>query len=156
MWEAHHLDEEIVDLVNDIHELFEANGFGDVGIGVQSVAAQNVFLGGRGGEDNDGDVAQLRIGFDLFKQLVAVVFRQVQVEQDQIRPWRALMRTALVKVIETFLSIVGNTQGVLNLVVFEGFPSDEDVSGIVFDEQDVDTAEIRCHRWAPSSRRWRQ
>jgi hypothetical protein len=31
--------------------------------------------------DNDGDVAQLRIGFDLFKQLVAVVFRQVQVER---------------------------------------------------------------------------
>ena len=81
VWEAHHLDEELVDLVNDIHELFEANGFSDVGIGVQSVAAQNVFLGGRGGEDNDGDVAQLRIGFDLFKQLVAVVFRQVQVER---------------------------------------------------------------------------
>ena len=151
VWEAHHLDEELVDLVNDIHELFEANGFSDVGIGVQSVAAQNVFLGGRGGEDNDGDVAQLRIGFDLFKQLVAVVFRQGSSRADQIRPWRALMRTALVKVIETFLSIVGNTQGVLNLVVFEGFPSDEYVSGIIFDEQDVDSAEIRCHQWAPSA-----
>jgi hypothetical protein len=46
-------------------------------------------------------------------------------------------------------------------VVFEGFPSDEDVSGIVFDEQDVDSAEsgvigglLRLRRWV--SRRWRQ
>ena len=68
---------------------FKADGFGDVRVGVQSVAAQNVFVGGRSGQHNDGDVAQLRIGFDLFKQLVAVVFRQIQVEQDQVRPWRA-------------------------------------------------------------------
>jgi hypothetical protein len=89
------LDEEIVDLANDLHELFEADGFGDVGVGVQSLAAQNVFLGGRGGEHNDVDVTQVRIRFDLFEQLVAVVFRQIQVEQDQIRLWRALMRTEI-------------------------------------------------------------
>src|ERR1700722_591392 len=108
------------------------------------------FLSGRGGQDNNRDVAQIRIGLELFKQLVAVVFRQVQVEQDQIRPWRMLMITALVKVIKTFLSVACNTQSVVNLVMFEGFPSDEDVSGIVFDKQDLDRATSRCHRWAPS------
>src|ERR1700733_957818 len=149
--EAYDLDEELVDLSNDVHELFEANGFGDVGVRVESVAAQNVFLSGRGGQDNNGDEAQVRIGFDLFKQLVAIVFRQVQVEQDQIRPCRALIRTALVEVVQTLLSTAGNTQSVVNLVVFEGFPSDEDVSGIVFDEQDIDSAAIRCHWWAPSA-----
>src|SRR6202021_1054345 len=113
-WEAYDLDEELVDLANDVHELFEANGFGDVRVRVESVAAQNVFLSGRGGQDNNGDVAQLRIGFDLFEQLVAVVFRQVQVEQDQIRPLRALMRTASVEIVKTFLSVPCHTQSVVN------------------------------------------
>src|ERR1700751_4731843 len=81
---------------------------------------------------------------------MTVVLRQVQVEQYQIGPWRALMSTALVQVVETFLSIACDTQGVPNLVVFEGFPSHDDISGIIFDEQHVDSAAIRCHRWAPS------
>src|SRR6202012_2429195 len=144
------LDEEFVDLANDVHELFEANGFGDVGVRMESVTAKNVFLSGRGGQDNDGDMAQVRIGFDLFKQLVAVVLRQVQVEQNQIGPWHALVRSTLIQIIETFLPVACDTQSVVNLVVFEGFPSDEDVSGIVFDEQDLDWATCRCHRWAPS------
>src|SRR3984957_11583388 len=145
--EAYDLDEELVDLSNDVHELFEANGFGDVGVRVESVAAQNVFLSGRGGQHNNGDEAQVRIGFDLFKQLVAIVFRQVQVEQDQIRPGRALVRSTLVQIVQTFLPVACNTQSVVNLVVFEGFPSDEDVAGIVFDKQDLDWATCRGHRW---------
>ncbi len=45
--EPDHLNEELVDLPHSTHELVQVNGFGDIGVGVQLVAAQDVFLGRR-------------------------------------------------------------------------------------------------------------
>src|ERR1700744_18317 len=148
-WKPHDLDEKLVDLTDDIHEFLKADRLGDIGVGVQSVAAQDVFLGGRGSQHNDGDMTQVRIGFDLFQQLATVILRQVQVEQDQVRLRRVLMTTALVEKVEAFLPVACHPQSVANLVVFECFPGGEDVPGIVFDEQDLDSGGSRCHRWAP-------
>src|ERR1043165_8606588 len=39
--------------------------------------------------------------------------------------------------VQAFLAVAGNVQVVLDLVVLEGFPGDELVTGIVFDQQDV-------------------
>jgi hypothetical protein len=39
------LDEEVVDLAHCCHELIEVDGFNDVGVGMQLIAAQNIFVG---------------------------------------------------------------------------------------------------------------
>ena len=78
------------------------------------------------------------VGLDLLEQLPAVVFRQVQVEQDQVGPRCALVCTALVEEVQPFLAIVGDVKVVVDLVVLERFPGDELVAGIVLDQEDVD------------------
>ena len=78
------------------------------------------------------------VGLDLLEQLPAVVLRQVQVEQDQVRPRRAFVCTALVKEVQALLAVVRDVKVVVDLVVLERFPGDELVAGIVLDQQDVD------------------
>ena len=105
---------------------------------MQLVAAQDVLLGRRGGQHDDRDVAQVRVGLDLLQQLPAVVLRQVQVEQDQVGPRGVLEGAALVEEVQALLAVVGDVQVVLDLVVLEGFPGDQLVARVVLDEQDVD------------------
>src|SRR5690554_135690 len=50
-------DEEVVDLAHHGDEPLEVHGLGDVGVGVEVVAAQDVLLRLGGGEDDDGDAA---------------------------------------------------------------------------------------------------
>ena len=76
-------DEEVVNLADDVHEAGEVDGFGDVGVGVQVVAAHDVLLGLGGGEDDDGDSAELFVELDLGEHLTTVHPRQVEVEQNQ-------------------------------------------------------------------------
>ncbi len=80
------LNEELVDLAHRAHELVEVHRLGDVGVGVQLVAAQDVLFGRRGGQHHDRDEAQIGVGLDLLQQLPAVVLGQVEVQQDQIGP----------------------------------------------------------------------
>jgi len=75
---------------------------------------------------------------DLLQQLAPVVFWQVQVEQNQVRPRRVFVGTAPVEEVQPLLPIAGDVQGVTDVVAFEGFPRDQFVPAIVFDQQDID------------------
>ena len=79
-----------------------------------------------------------RIGLDLFQQLPTVVFRQVQVEQDQVGPWRILVRSASVEEVQPLFAVMGDMQGVVDLVVLERFPCDQLIARVVLDEQHID------------------
>lgn len=59
-WQSDHLDEEVVDLADRGDELVQVHRLGDIGVRVELVAAQDVLLGRGGGEDDDGDVDQVR------------------------------------------------------------------------------------------------
>src|ERR1043165_7565309 len=50
---------------------------------------------------------------------------------------RTFEGAAPIQKVQAFLAVAGNVQVVLDLVVLEGFPGDELVTGIVFDQQDV-------------------
>src|SRR5829696_7287516 len=53
---------------------------------MQLVAAQDVLLRRRRREDHDGDRAQRLVPLDLREHLAAVLARQVEVEQHEVRP----------------------------------------------------------------------
>ena len=140
-----HLNEEFVDLLDGLHELVQVNGFGDVGIRVQLVALEDVFLRRGGGEHDDRDARQVGIGLDLLQQLTPVVFGQVQVEQDEVGPRRVGELAPPVEVVEAFFSVVRDMEPVLELVVLERFSGDELVTRVVLDEQNVDCSAFCCH-----------
>jgi hypothetical protein len=100
---ANHLDEELVDLADRPHELIDVDRLCDVGVGVQLVALEDVFLRGGGGEHDHGDVAEVGVGLDLLEQLAAVVLGQIQVEQDQVGLGRVGVGAPLVQKVQTLL-----------------------------------------------------
>ena len=70
--QAHHRDEELVDLADHLDEPLEVDRLGDVGVGVQVVAAQDVLLGLGRGEHHHRDAAQVVVGLDLGQHLPPV------------------------------------------------------------------------------------
>src|SRR3954451_7463651 len=73
-------DEELVDLADDRDEPLEVDRLGDVGVGVQLIAAHDVLVGLRGGQYDDRDPAEVRVVLDLGEYLAAVAPGQVEVE----------------------------------------------------------------------------
>ena len=65
-------DEELVDLAYDLDEAVEVDRFGDVRVRVELVAAKNVLVGGRRGEYDDRDVAEIGIRLDLGEYLAPI------------------------------------------------------------------------------------
>jgi len=66
-------------------EVVEPDGFADVTVRAQFVGAQDVGVGGRGGQDDHRDAAQVLVGVDRGEHFSAVGAGQVQVEQDEVR-----------------------------------------------------------------------
>lgn len=62
---------------------------------------------------------EIRVGFDLLQNLPAVVFRQVEVEQDQVWTRRFGVRALAVEEFERLLAVVRDMQGVADPVVLE-------------------------------------
>ena len=72
-------------------------------------------------------MAEVVVVLDLLEQLPAVVLRQVQIEQDQVGPWRTFVRTPLVEEVEPFLTIVRDVKVVVDLVVLTTSSAEEDI-----------------------------
>jgi len=65
-------DEELVDLAYDLDEAVEVDRLGDVRVRVELVATKNVLVGGRRGEYDDRDVAEIGIRLDLGEYLAPI------------------------------------------------------------------------------------
>lgn len=150
-WQTNNLQEELIDLPYRTDELVEVDWLCDIGVGMQLVAAQDVFLRRGSGEHHDRDTREIRVGLHLLQQLAAVVLGQIQIQQDEVRSRRALEPTALVEKVEPFFTVVRDVQSILKLVVLQCLPRNEFVSRVVFDEQDLDCSAGGCHWRVPSS-----
>ena len=137
-----HRHEELVDLPHGRDELLHVHRLGDVGVRVQPVAAQDVLLGGGGGQDDHRHVGQLGIGLDLLQDLPPVVLGQVQVEQDQVGGRRGGMRPAAVQEVQCLFPVPGHVEAIADLVVLEGFPGHQLVARVILDEQDFDLFQV--------------
>jgi len=60
-------------------EVVEPDGFADVTVRAQFVGAQDVGVGGRCGQDDHRDAAQVLVGFDPGEHVPAVGFADVTV-----------------------------------------------------------------------------
>ena len=68
---------EDVDRPHHHDELLEVHGLGDIAVGVQVVALQDVLLRLGGGEHHHRDAAQVLVGLDLLQHFATVFLRQV-------------------------------------------------------------------------------
>ena len=115
----------------------EVHRLADVGVGVQRVAAQDVLLGLRRGQDDHRDDLEHRIGLDLGEHLQAVQARQVEVEQDQARAGRVGVVAGPAQELQRLLAVGHHVQHVAQLVVLERFPGHQDVPRVVLDQQHI-------------------
>src|SRR5687768_9126476 len=67
-----------------LDEMRRLDGLADVRVGAEGQAALAVLLGSFGGDDDDGDVLELRVLADQRDQLEAVHHRHVDVGEDQV------------------------------------------------------------------------
>ena len=152
-----HRHEELVDLPDGRDELLHVHRLGDVRVGVQLVAAQDVLLGRGGGQDHHRHVGELGVRLDLLQDLPPVVLGQVEVEQDQVDLRRGGVRAAAVQEVQGLFAVPRHVQPVADLVVLERFPGHQLVAGVVLNEQDFDrfqvTHAVSLRGWCWCSRR---
>ena len=79
---------EVVDGADQRQELIEVDRLGDVAVGVEVVALDDVLLRRRAGQDHHRDAPQRGICLDLREYLVSGFPGEIQVEQNQIGPRR--------------------------------------------------------------------
>src|SRR5262249_52990945 len=136
--ELDHSHEEVVDLPHHTQEAIEVDRLGDIRGRVQVVAADDVLLGVRGGQNDDGDTLQLRVRLDLGQHFMPGLSWQIEVEQDEVRARRLGEVSFAAQEAQGSLAVSDDTELVLHLVLGERLTSDQDVARVVFDEQYLD------------------
>jgi hypothetical protein len=98
----------------------------------------------------------LRSGSDLIcsRILASVIFRQVEVEQNQVDSGRIRILAAPVKEVQRLLPVTDHVQPIVELVVLESLARHELVARIFLDQQDLDGLG-RGYKRIPSARVWR-
>jgi hypothetical protein len=88
MWlrrQGNHSEPELTDRPHDLNEFTEFDWLGDVAVGVEVVALQNVLVGVRRGEDHHRYDSQVVVRLDFPKNLPTVHLGKIQVQQDKVR-----------------------------------------------------------------------
>src|ERR1700722_757477 len=143
--QRHHRQPEALDGAHDGDELLEIDRLGDVAIGVQLVALDDVVLGFRGGEHHHRNDAQPRIGFHLAQHLAAVLARQVEIEKDQVGRRGVGMNALALEERQRFNAVLGVMEIVADLAFAQCLLRQARVAGIVFHQQDFDVTRIAHH-----------
>src|SRR5205085_6225732 len=102
------------------------------------VRAQHVLLRLGRGEHDHGNALQALVGLDLLQYFAAVLLRQVEVEQDDVRPRRIAILAAPVEEFHRFDTVLHPVQRVVDLAFLQRFARQSLVAGVVLDEQDLD------------------
>ena len=83
--QGHHGKPEIFNGSDRLNEGVESDGLGDKGVGVQFVAFNNIFLGAGSSQYQHWDEPEIFICFDFRQHFAAILFGQIQIEQDKLR-----------------------------------------------------------------------
>src|ERR1035441_10324120 len=104
---------------------------GDIAVSVQPVGFENVFFGVGRGQDYDRYAHEVGIGLGLRQHFAAILFRQVEVEQDQVGP-RCRGELALApEVGHGFDAILDGVQMVPQVVRAQRLPGEPHVGRVV-------------------------
>ena len=135
---SRHVDEELVDLPHDLDEAVEVDRLGHVGVRVQLVGAHDVLL--RREVESTTTGIRRSASSPLISARTSRPSLRGRLRSSRIRPGRgAAANVALAAQEAQRLDPVGHrVQAVAQLVVRERLPDQQDVAGIVLDQQDVD------------------
>ena len=144
-WEHDNGQPEEFDGADDHQELLKVDGFGDVAVGVEVVAAQDVLFGAGTGEDNDRYASEVFVIFDFGEDFASVFSGQIEVKEDDVRA-RGIGPSALAP--EEFHrvdAVFDHVDTVGDFGVAQGLEGQFSVTGTIFDEEDFDWAKVRGH-----------
>jgi hypothetical protein len=118
---------------------------------VQLVGAQHVLLRLARGEHDDGDGGEVVVGLDLGQHLAPVLAREVEVEQDQVRPRGSREVPVPAQEVDRLDAVGDAVQPVADLVVGERLLDEDDIARVVLDEQDVYDLDVLRRAHEPGS-----
>jgi hypothetical protein len=84
---------------------------------------------------------QAGVGLEFAEDLQAAAARQVEVQHDQGRPWHASEVIGAAQEPHGRLAVADDVQLQAQVMVLEGFPGQQHVSGVVFDQENIGGAE---------------
>src|SRR5947207_1377965 len=136
--QRHDGEPEDIDRAHHHDELLEVDRLGHIAVGVQVVGAQHVFFRLRGGEHHHGNALQRLVGLDVLQHLAAVLLRQVEVEQDDVRARRVRVLAAAVEKLHRLDAVLAPVELVVDLAFLQRLARQALVAGVVFHQQDLD------------------
>ena len=134
----HDREPKILDLLDRSDELIHVNRLGHVAVGVAVVRLQLVSFGARTGHDHDGDALQVWILLDFLEYFSTVHSRQVEIEQDQIRPRHRHLLALTAEDGHRHLALLDVAYVVEQLPLAERFLRQPRVGRAVFHQKDFD------------------
>src|SRR6266850_8461186 len=143
--ESDHGQPEHVDRAHHHDELLEIHRLGDVAVGVQVVGLEHVLLGLRGGEHHDRDALQRVVRLDVLQNFAAVLLRQIEVEQDDVRARRVAPFAAAVQEVHRIDAVLAPVELVVDLAFLQRLARQALVTGVVFHQQDLYRRTSVCH-----------
>ena len=130
------VSQKLLDGFDDLHELPKIHGLGDVAVAVELVDLQDVLLGAGSGQHHDGDRPQLLIRLDFREHFAAVFARQIQIQQDHVRPRRGGVRPLAAQELHRLDAVIHDGQVIEDLAFLQGLDGQVGVAGAVFHQQD--------------------
>jgi hypothetical protein len=112
---------------------------------VAVVAAQDVLFGVGGGEHDDRDAPQVRVGLDLGQDLQPGAPGQVEDEQDEVGPGATALPPGAAQVVQGLDAVAGDVQPPVDVALMERLTGDDDVALVVLDEEDLHAADAVSH-----------
>jgi len=88
-----------------------------------------------------GDGAQAGVGLEFAENIQAAAARQVEVEHDHGRPGHASEVIGAAQEPHRRLAVADDVQLQAQVMVFEGFPGQQHVPGVVLDQENIGGAE---------------
>jgi hypothetical protein len=99
----------------------------------------NIVLRAGGGQNHDGDPAEVRVRFDLPERLTPIHPGHIQIEQDETRTWCPRVSLILpppVKIVQQRFSIIHEAEIGVNPRFIQGLQSQKPIVRVVIDHQD--------------------
>src|SRR5205085_5703245 len=133
-----HGEPEDVDRLHHHDEFLKVDGLGHIAVRMQVVRPQHVLFGLGGGEHDHRDALEAVVGLDVLEHLAAVLLRQVEVEQDDVRARRVRVLAAAVEKLHRLDAVLAPVQLVVDLAFLQRLARQALIAGVVFHQQDLD------------------
>ncbi len=137
-WQLNDAEPEMLDRLHHFDELIQIDRLGDIAVHVEVVGGENVLLIVGTGHNHHRDASQVGVLLDLGEYLPAILARQVEVEQNEVRSMGRRMASFPPEEGHRLDSVVQDSHPVAHSSFSQSAERQVGVVGIVFYEQDFD------------------